>query len=127
MVTLGTHHDSASRWRPNLVAEPDVASSDPTNLRTSIVRDGDHYVINGRKWFNTGAMHPRARVLIVLGVTDDQEATPAHNRQSFVIVPIDTPGFRNRTQYADHEPSFARRSLRSGFPRRSRAEEQSTW
>ena len=93
MVTLGTHHDSASRWKPNLVAEPDVASSDPTNLRTSIVRDGDHYVINGRKWFNTGAMHPRARVLIVLGVTDDQEATPAHKRQSFVIVPIDTPGF----------------------------------
>lgn len=75
------------------ITEPDVASSDPTNLRTSIRRDGDHYVINGRKWFNTGAMHPRARVLIVLGVTDDRETTPAHKRQSFVIVPIDSPGF----------------------------------
>jgi acyl-CoA dehydrogenase len=75
------------------LTEPDVASSDPTNLRTSIVRDGDHYVINGRKWFNTGAMHPRARILIVLGVTDDREATPAHKRQSFMIVPIDSPGF----------------------------------
>lgn len=75
------------------ITEPDVASSDPTNLRTSILRDGDHYVINGRKWFNTGAIHPRARVLIVLGVTDDREATPAHKRQSFAIVPIDSPGF----------------------------------
>jgi acyl-CoA dehydrogenase len=75
------------------LTEPDVASSDPTNLRTGIVRDGDHYVINGRKWFNTGAMHPRARILIVLGVTDDREATPAHKRQSFMIVPIDSPGF----------------------------------
>lgn len=75
------------------ITEPDVASSDPTNLRTSIRRDGDHYVINGRKWFNTGAMHPRARVLIVLGVTDDRETTPLHKRQSFVIVPMDSPGF----------------------------------
>jgi acyl-CoA dehydrogenase len=75
------------------ITEPDVASSDPTNLRTSILRDGDHYIINGRKWFNTGAMHPHARVLIVLGVSDDREATPAHKRQSFVIVPIDAPGF----------------------------------
>ncbi len=75
------------------ITEPDVASSDPTNLRTSMRRDGDHYVINGRKWFNTGALHPRARLLIVLGVTDAREATPPHKRQSFVIVPMDTPGF----------------------------------
>ena len=75
------------------ITEPDVASSDPTNLRTSIRRDGDHYVVNGRKWFNTGAMHPRARMLIVLGVTDDRELTPRHKRQSFVIVPMDAPGF----------------------------------
>ena len=75
------------------ITEPDVASSDPTNLRTSIRRDGDHYVVNGRKWFNTGAMHPRARMLIVLGVTDDRESTPRHKRQSFVIVPMDAPGF----------------------------------
>jgi acyl-CoA dehydrogenase len=76
------------------ITEPDVASSDPTNLRTSIRRDGDDYVINGRKWFNTGALHPRARVLIVLGITDDRESTPAHNRQSFIIVPMDAPGFQ---------------------------------
>ena len=76
------------------ITEPDVASSDPTNLRTSIRRDRDQYIINGRKWFNTGALHPRARLLIVLGVTDDRETTPVHKRQSFVIVPINTPGFR---------------------------------
>ena len=75
------------------ITEPDVASSDPTNLRTSIRRDGDYYVVNGRKWFNTGAMHPRARMLIVLGVTDDRELTPRHQRQSFVILPMDAPGF----------------------------------
>jgi acyl-CoA dehydrogenase len=75
------------------ITEPDVASSDPTNLCTRIRRDGDHYVVNGRKWFNTGAMHPRARMLIVLGVTDDRESTLPHKRQSFVILPMDAPGF----------------------------------
>jgi len=63
------------------ITEPDVASSDPTNLRTSIVRDGAHYVINGRKWFNTGAMHPRARVLIVLGVQYPRRASEARLRR----------------------------------------------
>jgi acyl-CoA dehydrogenase len=76
------------------ITEPEVASSDPTNLRTSIRREGDHYVINGRKWFNTGALHPRAQVLIVLGVTDDSPEAPKHRRQSFILVPMDTPGFR---------------------------------
>jgi acyl-CoA dehydrogenase len=89
------------------ITEPDVASSDPTNLRTSIRRDGDDYVINGRKWFNTGAMHPRARMLIVLGVTDPRDATPPHKRQSFVIVPMNTPGFeivRNTPIMNHHSP-----------------------
>ncbi len=89
------------------ITEPDVASSDPTNLRTGIRRDGEHYVINGRKWFNSGAMHPRARMLIVLGVTDDRESTPPHKRQSFVIVPMDTPGFeivRNTPIMNHHSP-----------------------
>jgi acyl-CoA dehydrogenase len=76
------------------ITEPDVASSDPTNLRTGIRREGDHYVINGRKWFNSGILHPRARFLIVLGITDDRETTPIHERQSFVIVPMDSPGFK---------------------------------
>ena len=69
------------------ITEPDVASSDPTNLRTSIRRDGGSYVINGRKWFNTGAMHPLARLIVVLGVSDEREETPRHRRQSFVLVP----------------------------------------
>jgi acyl-CoA dehydrogenase len=75
------------------ITEPDVASSDLTNLCTSIRRDGDHYVIDGRKWFNTGVMHPNARLLIVLGVTDGRETTPVHKRHSFVIVPTNVPGF----------------------------------
>jgi acyl-CoA dehydrogenase len=75
------------------ITEPDVASCDLTNLCTSIRRDGDHYVINGRKWFNTGVKHPLTRFLIVLGVTDDRETAPVHKRHSFVIVPTHVPGF----------------------------------
>ena len=76
------------------ITEPDVASSDPTNLQTRISREGDHYVINGRKWFTTGALHPKFAFTLVLGVSnDDPEASP-HSRHSFVIVPSDTPGFR---------------------------------
>lgn len=92
--------DQRARWLDPLLAgeirsafamtEPDVASSDATNIATSIVRDGEHYVINGRKWWTTGALDPRCEVLIVMGVTD-QEAAPSR-RQSFVLVPIDTPG-----------------------------------
>jgi acyl-CoA dehydrogenase len=74
------------------MTEPDVASADATNLETRIRRDGDHYVINGRKWFTTGALHPNCRVSIVMGVTDaDPDASP-HARHSMVIVPMDTPG-----------------------------------
>lgn len=89
------------------ITEPDVASSDPTNLRTSIRRNGSDYVINGRKWFNTGALHPLARMLIVLGVTDDDGSTPPHRRQSFVIVPMGTPGVeivRNTPIMNHHAP-----------------------
>ena len=90
-----------------LMTEPDVASSDPTNLRTSIRRDGGSYVINGRKWFNTGAMHPLARLIVVLGVSDEREETPRHRRQSFVLVPIDAPGVeivRNTPIMNHHSP-----------------------
>lgn len=74
------------------MTEPDVASSDATNVATKIVRDGDHYVISGRKWFITGAAHPRCSFLIVMGVTDaDAERTRRH---SCVIVPMDAPGVR---------------------------------
>ncbi|HLS68623.1 MAG TPA: acyl-CoA dehydrogenase family protein [Kiloniellales bacterium] len=72
------------------MTEPDVASSDATNISTSIRREGDDYVINGRKWFITGAADPRCRLAIVLGVTNP-DGEP-HNRHSMVLVPMDTPG-----------------------------------
>lgn len=75
------------------ITEPDVASSDPTNLQTTIRREGDEYVINGRKWFNTGALHPRAKFTLVMGVSDPRPDAPAHHRHSFVIVPFGAPGF----------------------------------
>ena len=74
------------------MTEPDVASSDATNIATRMVRDGDSYVISGRKWFITGAAHPNCSFLIVLGVTDSEgERTRRH---SCVIVPMDAPGVR---------------------------------
>ncbi|SDS67239.1 acyl-CoA dehydrogenase family protein [Bradyrhizobium canariense] len=94
--------EQKQRWlRPLLEAktrsafgmtEPDVASSDATNIATRMIRDGDDYIITGRKWFITGAAHPRCSFLIVLGVTDpDAERTRRH---SCIIVPMDSPGVR---------------------------------
>jgi acyl-CoA dehydrogenase len=74
------------------MSEPDVASSDPTNICTRIQRDGDDYVINGRKWFITGALHPACRLAIVMGVSDDAIEAPAHQRHSMILVPMDAPG-----------------------------------
>ena len=89
-------------WLPRLLAgeirsafamtEPDVASSDATNIALPIVRDGDEFVINGRKWWTTGAGDPRCEILIVMGVTDPD--APVHRRQSMVLVPMNTPGVR---------------------------------
>ena len=73
-----------------LMTEPAVASSDATNIQCSIRRDGDHYVINGRKWFSTGVGHPACRILIVMGKTDPD--APRHAQQSMILVPGDTPG-----------------------------------
>jgi acyl-CoA dehydrogenase len=72
------------------MTEPDVASSDATNIATRITPDGDHYVVNGRKWWTTGAADPRCRLLIVLGRSDPD--APRHRQHSMVLVPIDTPG-----------------------------------
>ncbi|MFC8616090.1 acyl-CoA dehydrogenase family protein [Micromonospora purpureochromogenes] len=72
------------------MTEPDVASSDATNISTRIERAGDEYVINGRKWWITGAMNPNARILIVMGKTDPD--AERHRQQSMVLVPRDTPG-----------------------------------
>ena len=73
-----------------LMTEPDVASSDATNIQCRIERDGDHYVLNGRKWWSSGAGDPRCKVLIVMGKTDPDAAK--HQQQSMVVVPADTPG-----------------------------------
>ncbi|MER7206890.1 acyl-CoA dehydrogenase family protein [Streptosporangium sp. NPDC000239] len=107
--TFGSPEQRA-RWLTPLLAggirsafamsEPAVASSDATNLTTSIVRDGDDYVVNGRKWFVSGAADPRCRVVIVLGNTDPE--APAHRRQSTVLVPMDTPG----VEVVRHLPVF---------------------
>ena len=75
------------------MTEPDVASSDATNIATSIVRDGDEYVINGRKWWISGAADPRCKILIVMGKTDPTESV--HRQQSMILVPMDTPGLEN--------------------------------
>ena len=72
------------------MTEPDVASSDARNIQTSIVRDGDEYVINGVKWWTTGAMDERCKILIVMGKTNPD--ADAYHQQSMVLVPIDTPG-----------------------------------
>ncbi len=74
------------------MTEPDVASSDATNIRTSIRRDGDAYVINGRKWFITGAAHPNCRLVIVLGRSDERPEADPHRSHSMVLVPLDAPG-----------------------------------
>jgi acyl-CoA dehydrogenase len=101
LVRYGTP-EQKRRWLEPLLAgdirsgfamtEPDVASSDATNIRASIVRDGDSYVINGRKWWTTGAMDPRCKILIFMGKTDP--SAPRHLQQSMVLVPMDTPGVR---------------------------------
>src|SRR5690606_28572092 len=72
------------------MTEPEVASSDATNVETSIVRDGGDYVINGRKYYITGAMHPTCTVVIVIGQTDPSAAR--HRQQSMILVDRDTPG-----------------------------------
>jgi acyl-CoA dehydrogenase len=74
------------------MTEPDVASSDATNIRCRIERDGDEYVITGRKWWSSGALSPRCRLSIVMGVTNPDADT--YRRQSMVLVPMDTPGVR---------------------------------
>jgi acyl-CoA dehydrogenase len=72
------------------MTEPAVASSDATNIATTITRDGDEYIVNGRKWWSSGAMRPECRVAIVMGVSDPD--ADRHARHSMILVPLDTPG-----------------------------------
>jgi len=92
--------EQKERWLAPLLAgdirscfamtEPRVASSDATNIETAIRRDGDHYVVNGRKWWITGAMSPHCKVAIVMGKSDP--AAPKHKQQSMILAPMDAPG-----------------------------------
>ncbi|MGB0085157.1 MAG: acyl-CoA dehydrogenase family protein [Rhodomicrobiaceae bacterium] len=72
------------------MTEPGVASSDATNIRTEIKREGDQYVINGRKWWSSGAMDPRCAIIVLMGLTNPDG--PKHQRQSMVLVPMEAPG-----------------------------------
>lgn len=100
VLTLFGSEEHQEKWLRPLLAgeirsafamtEPAVASSDATNIETSMVRDGDEYVINGRKWWTSNALHQNCKVLIVMGKTDPQ--ADKHRQQSMMVVPLDTPG-----------------------------------
>ena len=89
------------------ITEPGVASSDPTNLQTTIIRDGEDYIVTGRKWWTTGALHPNVKFCIVMGLSDLAEDADPHKRHSMIIVPMDAKGvsvMRNLPLLNHHSP-----------------------
>src|SRR5690625_1856931 len=88
------------------MTEPDVASSDATNMQSSIVRDGDEYVLSGRKWWTSGSGDPRCKTPILTGKNDPN--APRHEQQSMILVPLDTPGVKIKRMLSvfgyDHAP-----------------------
>jgi acyl-CoA dehydrogenase len=102
ILQISASQEQRARWLNPLLdgairscfsmTEPATASSDPTNLATTIARDGNHYRVRGRKWFSTGAKHPLCRFSIVMGRSDLAGERDAHTRYSMIIVPFDTPG-----------------------------------
>ncbi len=99
LTLFGTERHKTDWLRPLLegevrsafaMTEPDVASSDASNIEMRIERDGDEYVLNGRKWWTSNALHTNCKVLIVMGKTDPE--APRHRQQSMIVVPLDTPG-----------------------------------
>ena len=101
IIRYGTAEQKAKWLKPLMegeirscfaMTEPAVASSDATNIQTSIKREGDEYVINGRKWWTSGAMDPRCKIAILMGLTNPEG--PRHQRQSMVLVPMDTTGVK---------------------------------
>ena len=115
LVRYGTAEQKAEWLAPLLegtirscfaMTEPDVASSDATNIQTRIERQGDSYLINGRKWWTSGAADPRCKIAILMGKTDSK--APLHEQQSMILVPMDTPGVNIKRTLSvfgyDHAP-----------------------
>ena len=107
------------------MTEPAVASSDATNIETRIERDGDEYVINGRKWWTSNALHANCKVLIVMGKTNPDG--PPHRQQSMLVVPIDTPGRDDRARPAGLRLPGPRGPRRGPVRGRPRARDARCW